>query len=65
MILTLEIPHGDSRSVGAYLDGVFVEKVGYINPLPNIKRVSEYVFEVEGDFEVVRDEQGIGTIKCK
>ena len=70
MILRLEISQGGvgARGVRAYLDGVLMERIDSIGEITgdtNIKRVSEYAFEIEGDFEVIRDERGLGTIKCK
>ena len=69
MILTLEIPQGGVGAVGvrAYLNGVFVERIGVIEPMDmyRLEKVAENRYEIRGDFEIVRDKRGIGTIKCK
>ena len=69
MILTLEIPQGCVGAVGvrAYLDGFFVEKVGCIEPMDmyRLEKVADNKYEIKGEFRVVRDGRGIGTIKCK
>jgi len=66
MILTLEIPQA-GVGVRAYLDGVFVEKVGCIEPMDmyRLEKVADNKYEIEGEFEVIRDELGFGTIKAK
>ena len=69
MILTLELPDSGvgARGVRAYLDGVFVERVGCIEPMDmyRLEKIAENKFAIKGEFEVVRDSRGIGTIKCK
>ena len=67
MILTIELPAAEKFALYVCLDGEWLEKIAYIDE--SIKKYpytrEGLRFEFEGEFEVVRDELGLGTIKAK